>query len=482
MLRSLVGSEMCIRDSTQPGCIILAHLHFGRLILGLQLNSTDFCSVSAPLSEVPTRYPDSKISAPGPDKLLAQGLASTDSAFEEPGCNPDEDAVCAAEAVAPWRHLPYAEQLARKRHACFGATLKFVRRLKKQWRTATGQGRVRASHKGALSVQLRDGDWECVRCSSICFEKKLNCFKCGADKLGVISALDDRDDQLEIPDWLQPRTHSHMFEFGQHTIGCPPDSQVGYRNKIVLTVGCSSKSGGNGRVAGFRVSSGVVEAPSADCSAVMHPDMLALTARMNVELLQESGAESWRSISMRGSVRTGQLSVTILTSHSSSSQIPQDHVKALQDWFRETVMTGSCASMTLQAAALVPSQDGAAIMLLGTEEDLCVYELLQSACGQPGHQSLLRFRISPKAFFQTNTAAAEQLFKLVANLALLSPSPNLDADSGLVSCADSARSWVLMDPVSYTHLRAHETPEHLVCRLLLEKKKKETTKGRKERK
>src|SRR5678815_5876767 len=25
-----------------------------------------------------------------------------------------------------------------------------------------------------------------------------------------------------------------------------------------------------------------------------------------------------------------------------------------------------------------------------------------------------------------------------------------------------------IDPVSYTHLRAHETPEHLVCRLLLE--------------
>src|SRR5678815_2801187 len=27
-----------------------------------------------------------------------------------------------------------------------------------------------------------------------------------------------------------------------------------------------------------------------------------------------------------------------------------------------------------------------------------------------------------------------------------------------------------LKPVSYTHLRAHETPEHLVCRLLLEKK------------
>ncbi len=37
-----------------------------------------------------------------------------------------------------------------------------------------------------------------------------------------------------------------------------------------------------------------------------------------------------------------------------------------------------------------------------------------------------------------------------------------------------------MDPldypgaVSYTHLRAHETPEHLVCRLLLEKKNQYT--------
>eukprot|EP00658_Telonema_sp_P-2_P044870 TRINITY_DN32777_c0_g1_i2.p2 TRINITY_DN32777_c0_g1~~TRINITY_DN32777_c0_g1_i2.p2 ORF type:complete len:121 (-),score=21.04 TRINITY_DN32777_c0_g1_i2:90-452(-) len=30
---------------------------------------------------------------------------------------------------------------------------------------------------------------------------------------------------------------------------------------------------------------------------------------------------------------------------------------------------------------------------------------------------------------------------------------------------------ILIQPVSYTHLRAHETPEHLVCRLLLEKKK-----------
>src|SRR5674536_386309 len=49
----------------------------------------------------------------------------------------------------------------------------------------------------------------------------------------------------------------------------------------------------------------------------------------------------------------------------------------------------------------------------------------------------------------------------------------------------SAKDKVISDcdqslrPVSYTHLRAHETPEHLVCRLLLEKKKKKKTKKEK---
>eukprot|EP00658_Telonema_sp_P-2_P062622 TRINITY_DN51302_c0_g1_i1.p1 TRINITY_DN51302_c0_g1~~TRINITY_DN51302_c0_g1_i1.p1 ORF type:complete len:116 (+),score=28.15 TRINITY_DN51302_c0_g1_i1:125-472(+) len=40
----------------------------------------------------------------------------------------------------------------------------------------------------------------------------------------------------------------------------------------------------------------------------------------------------------------------------------------------------------------------------------------------------------------------------------------------LVACDNGGT--VRAKAVSYTHLRAHETPEHLVCRLLLEKKKK----------
>src|SRR5665648_1031131 len=37
---------------------------------------------------------------------------------------------------------------------------------------------------------------------------------------------------------------------------------------------------------------------------------------------------------------------------------------------------------------------------------------------------------------------------------------------------DAKKAGVMYDPVSYTHLRAHETRHDLVCRLLLEKKKK----------
>ena len=48
-----------------------------------------------------------------------------------------------------------------------------------------------------------------------------------------------------------------------------------------------------------------------------------------------------------------------------------------------------------------------------------------------------------------------------------------DYDSTHLTAGEAEDLEVLerVDAVSYTHLRAHETPEHLVCRLLLEKNK-----------
>eukprot|EP00658_Telonema_sp_P-2_P069495 TRINITY_DN58778_c0_g1_i1.p1 TRINITY_DN58778_c0_g1~~TRINITY_DN58778_c0_g1_i1.p1 ORF type:complete len:112 (+),score=16.66 TRINITY_DN58778_c0_g1_i1:65-400(+) len=59
----------------------------------------------------------------------------------------------------------------------------------------------------------------------------------------------------------------------------------------------------------------------------------------------------------------------------------------------------------------------------------------------------------------------------------LSTTHTITVVNSLVSSFNNQLMWMLvllttLTTVSYTHLRAHETPEHLVCRLLLEKKKK----------
>eukprot|EP00658_Telonema_sp_P-2_P015218 TRINITY_DN15850_c0_g1_i1.p1 TRINITY_DN15850_c0_g1~~TRINITY_DN15850_c0_g1_i1.p1 ORF type:complete len:154 (+),score=13.44 TRINITY_DN15850_c0_g1_i1:150-611(+) len=56
-----------------------------------------------------------------------------------------------------------------------------------------------------------------------------------------------------------------------------------------------------------------------------------------------------------------------------------------------------------------------------------------------------------------------------ASTTQLLQSPGPGCNSRRSSC--EILNLVTLVPVSYTHLRAHETPEHLVCRLLLEKKK-----------
>eukprot|EP00658_Telonema_sp_P-2_P035912 TRINITY_DN26055_c0_g1_i1.p1 TRINITY_DN26055_c0_g1~~TRINITY_DN26055_c0_g1_i1.p1 ORF type:complete len:183 (+),score=22.28 TRINITY_DN26055_c0_g1_i1:307-855(+) len=50
------------------------------------------------------------------------------------------------------------------------------------------------------------------------------------------------------------------------------------------------------------------------------------------------------------------------------------------------------------------------------------------------------------------------------------------SDPACACLTTQLKSSLVSHPVSYTHLRAHETPEHLVCRLLLEKKKTNHTK------
>eukprot|EP00658_Telonema_sp_P-2_P010511 TRINITY_DN13962_c0_g1_i2.p1 TRINITY_DN13962_c0_g1~~TRINITY_DN13962_c0_g1_i2.p1 ORF type:complete len:145 (+),score=20.40 TRINITY_DN13962_c0_g1_i2:186-620(+) len=76
----------------------------------------------------------------------------------------------------------------------------------------------------------------------------------------------------------------------------------------------------------------------------------------------------------------------------------------------------------------------------------------------------------PNAHTHFNPRIGDQHLRVSLNSPAIQES---DADI-VVSCSVSTRTPVTLTSVSYTHLRAHETPEHLVCRLLLEKKKKHT--------
>ena len=76
----------------------------------------------------------------------------------------------------------------------------------------------------------------------------------------------------------------------------------------------------------------------------------------------------------------------------------------------------------------------------------------------------------PPRSTQSRSSAASDVYKRQLDAHLLV----VPVHAGQLVC----RNWVRIDavdrdaaaaPVSYTHLRAHETPEHLVCRLLLEK-------------
>ena len=73
---------------------------------------------------------------------------------------------------------------------------------------------------------------------------------------------------------------------------------------------------------------------------------------------------------------------------------------------------------------------------------------------------------------------------MVADHPLLSSAGTDNEAQGEVTERTDSRFPLRHDsqPVSYTHLRAHETDSYLVCRLLLEKKKNKTQKKKRENK
>ena len=81
-----------------------------------------------------------------------------------------------------------------------------------------------------------------------------------------------------------------------------------------------------------------------------------------------------------------------------------------------------------------------------------------------GHR-LVHAGASFKQSVLINEAVREKLYECIEFAPLHNPHNIKGIEASLKKLPHTPNA------VSYTHLRAHETPEHLVCRLLLEKKK-----------
>src|SRR5665254_12837 len=97
--------------------------------------------------------------------------------------------------------------------------------------------------------------------------------------------------------------------------------------------------------------------------------------------------------------------------------------------------------------------------------------------GQRGVGSVFFFLVirRPPRSTRVRSSAASDVYKRQSYPAHNTRTARMGPPLGNMLAPNFPVRWwdvlICLKAVSYTHLRAHETPEHLVCRLLLEKKK-----------
>src|SRR5678815_5807671 len=98
-----------------------------------------------------------------------------------------------------------------------------------------------------------------------------------------------------------------------------------------------------------------------------------------------------------------------------------------------------------------------------SKEIIMAYDVVVIGSGPGGYVAAIR---AAQLGFKTAIIERESLGGICLNWGCI-PTKALLKTAQVVEYIKHAES------VSYTHLRAHETPEQLVCRLLLEKKKRQ---------
>lgn len=190
----------------------------------------------------------------------------------------------------------------------------------------------------------------------------------------------------------------------------------GYRNKCEFTVGLNEETGE--RTVGFRLGSyvqGFTGVGPVDCLRHI-PDRMKEAAKVFEKFVRasdlgvfnpETHEGYWRQLMVRLSTSTDQLMLVVgIHPHSLSNEQLQKVKNDLRQFF-ESGEGKTCRIASLYFQYIMKKQAGRDLPPLEhLSGETHIYETLLD----------LKFRVSPEAFFQTNTAAAEVLYSTVVEL------------------------------------------------------------------
>ncbi|KAJ9593933.1 hypothetical protein L9F63_014647 [Diploptera punctata] len=190
----------------------------------------------------------------------------------------------------------------------------------------------------------------------------------------------------------------------------------GYRNKCEFSVGINEETGE--KIVGFRLGSyvqGFTGVGPVDCLRHI-PDRMKEAAKVFEKFVQASDLDVfnpethegyWRQLMVRLSMSTDQLMLVVgIHPHTLSNEQLQKVKNDLKEFF-ESGEGKSCRVASLYFQHIMKKQAGRELPPLEhISGETHIYETLLG----------LKFRVSPEAFFQTNTAAAEVLYSSVAEL------------------------------------------------------------------
>src|SRR5665647_3766755 len=130
------------------------------------------------------------------------------------------------------------------------------------------------------------------------------------------------------------------------------------------------------------------------------------------------------------------------------------------------------AHVHIESSMLVPSEFAKLAVVHGTVATISDPHEIANVCGMQGVEFMIENgkQVPFKFYFGAPSCVPATIFETAGTSLSATEVDTLLAKDEISYLSEMMNFPGVLNPVSYTHLRAHETDSYLVCRLLLEKK------------